>query len=349
MASHLLGEGKNCRDWLRGAHLAGRDKTLLDVGEAGLLRAFEERLSRRGEGVIVAVGDDAALLRTIGPAAVLSADLLIEQIDFEFAWASFADVGYKAAAANLSDLAGMGAKPRGLLLSLGLRGKDKARDVLSLVAALDRCGRRFGAPLVGGDLSEIRGPLVVAVTVVGEVTTRLALRRHRGRPGDVVMVSGALGGAAAGLRLLQAHLRAPKGLCMRQLRPTPRVQLGCALAQARLVRSAADISDGLARDAMHVAGDGCTIELRWADVPLQRGVDRVASSFGVSSAQLALAGGEDFELVLAVAPAKVAPARLLASRLGVPLTPVGTVIRGRTPRIVGLPRGDKLRGFEHFR
>ncbi len=315
------------------------EKTVADVGEAGLLRGIARRLSRPGPGVVLSVGDDAALLKSVGPNAVLTADMLVEGVDFELAWASFADVGHKAAAANLSDLAGMGAKPRALLLSLGLRPELRAKDVLSLISAMDAVGRRFGAPLVGGDLSRTRGPMVVAVTAVGEASRPLL--RGRGRPGDVIMVSGELGGAAAGLARLMAGEKQLATLARRQLRPTPRVALGQALARAGVVRSAADISDGLASDALHLCMSGCTVRLDAARLPLGRGVDDV---------RLALTGGEDFELALAVAPERAQAAGRIGARLGVPLTAVGEVVRGRRPQITGLPPGTpKLRGFDHFR
>src|SRR5207253_2523920 len=141
-----------------------------------------------------------------------------------------------------SDLAAMGARPRALLLSLGLRRTDTVAEVLALVAALDAAGRRLGAPLVGGDLSRTSGPLVVSVAAVGEVEPRRALRRHRGRPGDVVLVSGALGGAALGLELLRRGRRRPAHFVRRQLAPQARVGLGRALGRTGVVRAAADLS-----------------------------------------------------------------------------------------------------------
>ncbi len=287
--------------------------TLAQVSEQGLLTLLSRRLRRRSPGVSLGIGDDAALLADVGPEAVLTADMLVEGVDFELGWASFADVGHKAAAANLSDLAAMGAEPRGLLVSLGLRRDDRVADVLALMTRLDAVGRRFGAPVVGGDVSSLAGPLVVAVTAIGQVARRRALRRGRGRPGDVVLVSGALGGAALGLQGLMQGAKRDR-FARRQLRPEPRVALGRALARAGVVRAAADLSDGLARDALHLAGPGCAVVLEVSRLPLEPGLARAAAARRLDAIDLALAGGEDFELVLAVPRQRVQRA-LVAARL----------------------------------
>jgi thiamine-monophosphate kinase len=295
--------------------------------------------------VVVGVGDDAALVRAVAPAAVLTTDMLIENVDFQFTWAKWADVGHKAAAVNLSDLAAMGAEPRGLLLSLALRPTDRVRDVMALVATLADVGDRYSAPLVGGDLSTIAGPVVASVTAVGEVDPRKALRRYSGRPGDVVMVSGTLGEGAAGLLALQSGIKSP--LTRRQLRPTPRVELGRALAKADIVQSAADISDGLARDALHVAAPKCGVRIDVSKLPIRPMTRQLASKLDRDVIDLAVAGGEDFELVLAVEPDEVAHAQRIAARYDTTLTAVGEVTRKPGLRIDGAAR--TYRAFEHFR
>lgn len=320
-------------------------QTVADVGETGLIARIQRYVRTRGAGVVVGIGDDAALVRAVAPAAVLTTDMLVEGVDFELAWASWADVGHKAAAVNLSDLAAMGARPRGLLLSLALRQDALVADVMALVRTLARVGARYGAPLVGGDLSKIDGPLVASVTAIGEVDPARALRRHGGRVGDVVLVSGALGGAAAGLAALQAGFTTP--LKRRQLRPTPHVALGIALADSGLVRSAADVSDGLARDALHVAQRGAGVVLDPAALPIDAGVAEVARRLKRDPLELAVAGGEDFELVLAVHPAKVARVQALAAARRTKLTAVGRVVRRP-----GLSLGAKaasVTAFDHFR
>lgn len=317
--------------------------TVADIGEPGLVARIQRYVRSAKAGVVVGVGDDAALVRAVAPGAVLTTDMLVENVDFRFAWAKWADVGHKAAAVNLSDLAAMGARPRGLLLSLALRPSDRVRDVMALVARLADVGDMYGAPLVGGDLSTIDGPVVASVTAVGEVDPRRALRRHGGRPGAVVMVSGTLGEGAAGLLALQHGIPSP--LARRQLRPTPRVELGLALAKADVVLSAADISDGLARDALHVAAPGCGVSIDPALLPIRKNTRALARKLGHDIIDLAVAGGEDFELVLAVRPRDVEVAQRIAKRQGTSLTAVG-VITAKAGLRVGTSR---YRAFEHFR
>jgi thiamine-monophosphate kinase len=317
--------------------------TVAELGEKGLLGAIARRLARGAPGVVLGIGDDAAVLETIGPNAVLSTDMLVEGIDFEAAWAAPADIGSKAAAVNLSDLAAMGARPRGCLASLALRAETPVADVLALLGALQRTARLFGAPLVGGDLSRTHGPMVVSVTVVGEVERNRALRRGCGEVGDLVLASGTFGGAAAGLAILRAGGRKPVALVRRQLRPVPRVALGRALARSGLVRSCADVSDGLAADAQLLAGRGAMVAIDPTRVLLQRGVAEVARRGGRDPLELALAGGEDFELVLAVAAANLRRVQRLGAAVGVRLRVIG--------EIVARQRGDAapIAGFDHFR
>jgi thiamine-monophosphate kinase len=310
------------------------------AGEAALLERLRRRLGRTGGGVALGIGDDAAILERVGPGAVLTVDTLIEDVDFRLRWASFADAGHKAAAASLSDLAAMGARPRGLLVALGVRARDRVDDVLHLVVAADRLGRRFGAPVVGGDLSATAGPLVVSVTAVGEVAPRRAWRRGRARPDDLVFVSGRPGEAAAGLALLESRRRAPAACVRRFLRPVPRLTLALALARRSWVRACADVSDGLARDALHLPRAGCGVAIDEARLPLSAALRRAARVLGRDPVELALAGGEDFELVLAAPAAH----RARLERAG--LRAIGVVTRRAG---LHLSSGRHIRGFEHFR
>ena len=255
-----------------------------------MLRALRRLLGRPwtrapkgGQGRVPAwalgVGDDAALLPSGAGATVACCDLLVEDVDFRRGWASFADVGHKAAAVNLSDLAAMGATGRGLLLALALGADERLGDVLALVRALHATGRRYGAPLVGGDLSYTKGPMVVSVTAFGEVRPP-GLRRHGGRSGDVLAVCGPLGAARAGLAILEGELGRgawqatpwARALVRRQLRPTPQLAAGALLATLEGVRAATDLSDGLMQDAAHLCGPRCGAVIEATALPLARGL-----------------------------------------------------------------------------
>ncbi len=323
-----------------------RGQSVGELGERGLLARIE-RLFRSRAGVLVDIGDDAAVLATKARGAVLSADMLVEGVDFDWRFARPRDVGHKAAAVNLSDVAAMGAVPRGLLLSLALRPSDAVVDVLALIRAVNEVGARYGAPLVGGDLSSTSGPMVVAVTAYAELSSRRVLRRRAARIGDRVLVSGVLGEAALALASWERGQVVRRGVAARQLRPTPQVELGRRLAEAGIVRACADISDGLASDVLHLVPRGLGVSLEAAKIPIARAVREAAPALGLDARALALCGGEDFELLLAVRSKDVARARALGAALGVPLTEIGAVRRGEGLELDGEAWVGK-RGFAHF-
>ena len=318
------------------------------LGEAGLLERIRGALGGAWPHVALGIGDDAALLRQLGPTAVVCADMLVEEVDFSWAWAGYADVGHKAAAVALSDLAAMGAQPRGLLVCLALGGDCRVEDVLTLLRALHAVGAGFGAPVVGGDLSSTRGPLVLAVTAVGAVEPGAVLRRHGARVGDRVLVSGPLGGAAAGLQRLRCGEFSEPELAVRQLRPTPRVALGRALGAWGRVTACADISDGLVRDCAHLVEPGCGVVLRADAIPCAFGVAAVAQALGVPPWQLAACGGEDFELVFSLPPGCGAEAQAVARASGSAPLEVGVVVSGSGVRVEGAGSDFAAAGFDHF-
>ena len=178
---------------------------------------------------------------------------MVENEDFCLDWATGKDIGQKAAAINLSDMAAMGALPRGMVLSIAAAPHLDSKLILDVVRGVRDMGRRFEAPLVGGDLSQIDGPLTISVTVMGEAKRGQILRRYGGKPGDLIAVTGSLGQAAAGLHFLLQGKATPKALKQAQLRPQPQIRAGRILAQWGKVRGCADISDGLVQDALHTA------------------------------------------------------------------------------------------------
>ena len=222
-------------------------------------------------------------------------------------------------------------------------------DIEGLIHSLARVGDKYDAPLVGGDLSRTTGPLVVAVTALGEAPVRQVMRRNLGRVGDIVLVSGTLGAAGAGLRLLMEGHPKASVLTRRQLRPTPQIELGQALAESKAVVSCADVSDGLASDCLLLAQPGCGVEIDPAKLPMTRGVASVCERFDLPAWQLALTGGEDFELVLAVRPGAVGTVEAVGKELGVRLTQVGRICPGEGLHLKGGVRLDEPLGFDHFR
>jgi thiamine-monophosphate kinase len=323
------------------------------VGEEGVLARLTGEAAP-GEGVLVGPGDDAAVWQPpAGMAVVVSQDALVEGEDFRRDWTGPHQLGRRCLEVALSDLAAMGAVPAWCTATICAPSATVLDDVLALTLGLREAGAEAGCSLVGGDLSGIRGPLVVDVCVGGWVEPGSVLRRDAGRAGDRLAVTGSLGGAAAGLRMLRdgapagASAEQVRGWLDAQLRPRARLAEGRRLA-ALGVRCAGDLSDGLLVDAGRTAAASrCRAEIVAEALPLAPGL---REAFPEDWRELALGGGEDFELLVAAAPAVLARA-IAAWPAGLaPLTEVGRLRDGAGVALVegGAPRTPPPVQSRHF-
>ena len=285
-----------------------------------------------------AIGDDAAVFHTTaGKETVITADLLIEDIDFRRTTAPPMLLGHKALAVSLSDIGAMGARPRWSLISIGVpEDVWETEFVDQFYEGLTSLAHRYDVKLIGGDTSRTPDKIVIDSIVIGECNAGQAVKRAGAQPGDQIFVTGSLGGAAAGLRLIErgAHL-AEQNLAdedsqkidhvlLRQLRPEPRVGWGMVLGEERLATSLIDISDGLSSDLNHLcteSGVGALIESSL--LPIDHQVVELCGRRALDPLQLALHGGEDFELLFTVKSSDVA--RLPRKVDGVELTRIGEV------------------------
>ncbi|HWH11561.1 MAG TPA: thiamine-phosphate kinase [Solirubrobacteraceae bacterium] len=273
--------------------------------ERALIDAIAGLLEQRGRRTVRWIGDDAAVIRA-RPLAVVSVDTMVEGVHFRLARSTPADVGHRALAAALSDLAAMGAAPGEAYFSLAIGHPLGPDGALELIAGAERLAAATGTTIAGGDVVSSPTP-VVSVTVVGWAEREAELvGRDGAQVGDLVGVSGPLGGSAAGLAVLDG--RAGGGdhaaaLIARHSRPHPRLAEGRELGRLG-AHAMIDLSDGLAGDAALIgAASGVLLELDLAAVALDAGVEHVAGELGVDPAEFASAGGEDFELCFCVAPA----------------------------------------------
>ncbi len=324
------------------------------LGEFGLIEALRHRARVSGHAWAEAIGDDAAILRPRKDwELALTADALIEGVHFRWETTDPRSLAHKTLAVNLSDLAAMGAKPRGFLLSLALPPIAVPQRLDGFVAGLLGAARRFACPLVGGDI--VSSPAwMLSVTAVGELPRGTAMLRRGARPGDRVMLTGQVGGSALGLALLEAGAGrepAARVFVRRHLKPEPRLEAGEKLRRWGIARAALDVSDGVAQDLGQLArASGAGAEIEISRLPKPRGFASACHKLGLDPDDLALAGGEDFELLFAV-PQKAPEARVFSKRLGCPVTEIGRIRSGRGVSLVrnGEPVNLARHGFDHFK
>ncbi len=290
-------------------------------------------------------------------AAITSVDALVEGVHFRIPPFAFADVGHKALAVALSDLAAMGASAEEAYVQLGVPEHVDTEAMLELATGLGELAAERGIAVAGGDVT--RAPaLLCALTVVGSTANAAAaVRRTGARAGDAVAVTGELGGAAAGLLALERPELASAldpavagALRSRQLRPLPRLAEGEALAKAGAT-AMIDLSDGLGGDAGHLAAaSGVEVLIELERLPLQEGVSELAEAAGVDGLELAISGGEDYELLVTLPRERLSEAAEALSEIGSALAVIGEVREGRG---VVLSEGGgatrRPRGFDQLR
>jgi thiamine-monophosphate kinase len=333
-------------------------------------RIRQRTLNQRGwligfpSSLILGIGDDAAVIKQHhGRETVITTDLLVEEIDFRLDTTTPWLLGFKALAVSLSDIAAMGARPLYALLSIGLpQGVWNSSFVDVLYDGCFALAEKYNVALIGGDVSRTPERIVIDSIVLGEVPRSRAVPRSGARPGDHIFVTGVLGGAAAGLRLLEhgtrlrkkrprsLHYRTVEELLLRQLRPEPRVRWGTVLGEERLATAMIDISDGLSSDLAHLCRAsrvGAMIDA--SRIPVDPLVTSLCGRRALDPLMLALHGGEDFELLFTVHPRDLG---WLPRRVGdVPATYIGDVTDH--PGRIRISEGSRVwtleqGGYRHF-
>jgi thiamine-monophosphate kinase len=342
--------------------------TVGEIGERRLLAHLRSRIPM-APGVVVGVGDDAAAVET-GPLTLVTTDALVEGVHFRRDWIPAHLLGRKALSVNLSDIAAMAGVPRYATVSLCLPGDVTVDFLDGLYNGLLERAAETGVVIVGGNVSATTGPVVIDIALLGH-GDRL-LRRAGALPGDLVVVTGSLGAAAAGFRLLEQGVRlssegdlvdigpfspvAQSALqhCLRaQLDPAPPLAFARALSEHDIVHAAMDISDGLSGDLLCICQEsGVAAWIDASAVPVDASAAALGSDVCGDGFSLALHGGEDYQMLLAVPPQSLDALRDVAVVWDLPITPVGEFVEGAPG--VSLKFGDALRrlrpkSHEHFR
>jgi thiamine-monophosphate kinase len=310
-----------------------KNPTVHDLGEFGLIRELQGAISPAGGSVVVGIGDDCAVLRTSDPDLYLlyTCDPVVEGVHYRPRDPA-RQIGWKAMARNLSDIAAMGGLPRWAVVSIGLRRGTEANWVKQLYAGLRAAARKFGCQIVGGDTTHVKHEQFVVVALVGEVEkTRITLR-SAAKVGDSVLVTGTLGGSLRG----------------KHLTFTPRIEEARWLVSNFPVHAMIDLSDGLSSDLQRIveaSPRGMGFEIHAAEIPI------APAARGHLTA--ALDDGEDFELLFTIDPRYVtALRRKWARRFRTELTEIGRVVRSRRPVTLVDTKGRRqslsAAGYDHF-
>lgn len=317
--------------------------TVAELGEFGLIAAIRELLPA-ADAILVGAGDDAAVVAAPDGRVVASTDLLVEGRHFRRDWAGPVDVGAKAAAQNLADIAAMGAVPTALLAGVAVPGDLSAEWVLDLIRGMVAECARAGAAVAGGDISSA-DEVMLGITALGSLGARPPVTRSGAKPGDLVAVNGRVGWAAAGLALLQAGLSgADLGtelgeLVAAHVRPRPDYRAGPEAAMAGAT-AMIDVSDGLVADLRHIAtGSRVCVDVQSASLAASPAVTAAARLLGVDWLDWALAGGEDHALAATFPPKTMLPDGWVV---------VGTVREGAGVLVDSAARRAAA-GWDHFR
>lgn len=318
--------------------------TLASLGEFAFLRRLLPRLPR-GRDVLLGPGDDCAVVRSRAGALLVTVDALVEGIHFRRDWLTASALGRRAFAVNASDIAAMGGAPRWCVTQIGAPPRTPAGLVDGIARGVAAAAAAAGAAVVGGNLSRA-AELSVCVTLIGDAPPR-PLTRAGARRGDAIYVTGTLGDAALGVRQLRRARQARGAAVARYRRPTARLAAGAVLARRRLASAMIDVSDGLMQDLGHLcaaSGVGARIDL--ARLPCRPAVRR-------AGLELALAGGEDYELLFTVPPRRAAALARHAGALGCRITRIGvcTAPGDGLQMVDEEGRAERWRGagHDHFR
>ena len=327
-----------------------------DIGEFGLIERIRARKTVQDDDLVVGIGDDCAVIRRGPVLEVLTTDCLVQGTHFEAGWLSMKDVGWKVMAVNVSDVAAMGGLPRHALVTLFLPDNFEIKQVDDIYEGMEECGEAVGVTVVGGDIVRTRGPFAVSVTLSGVCERDQLVLRSGARQDDLVVVTGTLGDASVGMRLMHeswgSEYKTALECVSRYQRPTPRLTEARTIIQNLQPSAMIDISDGLLSDLWHImdaSGAGAVLE---ADsIPIGRCVLDYFEGDREEALSQAMGGGEDYELLFTMNARDQEHLADVAAGLGIGLTPIGRITaKGTGVRLAGDGSERELArsGFDHF-
>ncbi|MCD6232242.1 thiamine-phosphate kinase [Candidatus Aerophobetes bacterium] len=329
---------------------------LTQIGEFGLIKKIKEELSKfERKRVVVGIGDDAAAVEIDGEKlTLLTTDTLVENVHFQWDYASPFKVGWKSLAVNISDIAAMGGNPLYSLVSLSLPSETESFRIEDLYEGLKEIASQYRVNIVGGNI--VHSPFfTITISLIGEVKRENILLRSGAREGDLIYTTGEIGSSRAGLDCLRKpdlkiDLKKREFLERKHLLPSPRLREGQILAKERVVTSAIDISDGLISDLRRITEESRVGAILWEErIPISAVSEEVAKRVGASSLEWALYGGEDYELLFTVPEDK----REEIEKLGFSVYLIGKILEKEEGISLIKKRGKRIslqeKGYDHFR
>ncbi len=334
---------------------------LKDIGEEALIEHLAEkfRLPTSGNGIVVGIGDDAAVLDLGGPMlTIITADMLAEGTHYRLDLITPYQLGWKSVASNISDVAAMGGLPSWTLVSVGLKPDTDIDFVDEMYRGIIECSERFENKVIGGDTISVERGSVIGICQMGKVEPDLVARRSGARPGDRILVTGWLGNSRGGLELLlkfgmEEAARLHGWLVSEHLMPVPRVHEARAAVKTNAVRAMMDVSDGLGADLPKLCkASGVGAVVYASKLPISSDLQSAAEILGKNTIDLVVSGGEDFELLMAVGKDDVEKVvSTIKENTGARVSEIGEFTEDKTVEIV-MPDGSRRSlygGWEHFR
>ncbi len=328
---------------------------LNETGEKGLIELISQRWAKPANGLLVGIGDDSAVFEVSSRLKGLATcDLLIEEVHFKRRWTTPYQLGYKALAVNLSDIAAMGGIPRFALISLALPAALPLSWANEFSRGVDDLAKQYGVVIAGGDTCSSPNIIFINITMLGEIIPSELLLRSGAEAGDKILVTGSLGDSAAGLAILQKDQTTPANLPLVQkhLQPQPRCKEARAIAATKLATAMLDLSDGLAADIPNLtqmSQAGAAVHIK--QLPVSECLRKQAPNMGKRAQDFAIRGGEDYELLLTAPPEAIPSLRQSLATQDCQLTVIGEVL----PKAEGVKLIDaqgRLRpwpkGYQHF-
>ena len=342
-------------------------RTVMDLsklGEFGLISRLQSHLKYRSPQVIKGIGDDCAVLSlNNGNYQVLTTDALVETVHFNLKTHTPEQLGWKTMAVNISDIAAMGAEPKFAVISVGIPSTLPVGFLDRFYKGLNQASMKYKVALIGGDTVASPKHLFINLAMLGETRKKKVFVRSGARPGDKIFVTGTLGDSALGLKILESTRKKWKGsealrkkLVQRHLKPDPRVEVASWLAKSKFkVTSMIDISDGLTQDLGHILKAGKVgADLSESDIPISKPLAKYSVTNDLSAVELALSGGEDYELLFTLAPEDATYLSIESiTKVDQPVTQVGVITAKQGIRLISKTGRSKplqrSMGFNHFK